>query len=59
MAVNSSLKNTFSGNWQQFLVMVLGILVGVLGSGCLTVWLTTYDPTAPTTKTISKSEWVR
>jgi hypothetical protein len=45
--------------WQQFLLMVLGILVGVLGSGCLAVWLTTYDPTAPTTKTISKSEWVR
>lgn len=43
---------------RQFLVMLLGMLIGVLGSGCLAVCLTTHS-TAPTTKTVSQSEWVR
>ncbi|MBV8883048.1 MAG: hypothetical protein JO235_03475 [Chroococcidiopsidaceae cyanobacterium CP_BM_RX_35] len=43
---------------QAFLVMVLAMLMGILSSGFIAWWLTTHFPT-PTTKTITRSGWIR
>ena len=44
--------------WRAFLVMVLGILIGTLGSSFIAWWLATHF-SAPTTKIITKSGLVR